>query len=522
MNNTFTTLLGLLNVKHTHSYSSRLYNEHPHKYNLYGLSKMLSDYNIENIGIKVNNKEEDIFNLEVPFIAHVGSGFAIVEEIANSNVIYLWNSKKVKISIDRFVNMWSGATLILEANKSSIEPNYYKHIKEELVINTQKFLLLLFSIILVFIGFIQNQIYQSVYLIIILCLNLIGAYVGYLLVLKRIKTHSNQADKICSLFSQNDCNDVLESPAAKFMNIIGWSELGLSYFLSNTFIILCTPKLLPYFIVINICVLPYSFWSIWYQKFKAKSWCPLCLIVQILFWSLFVVSLIFNLIQIPDFYAVNIISIGLIYGFPFLIINLVLPILSEGQKTVKVTQELNSVKANENVFLALLKEQPHYEVNKQTSRILLGDPSSKNMLTILTNPHCEPCARMHTRIEKLLDEVGNKFCVQYILSSFDESLELSNEFFLYINNSKTAKERDKIYHEWFSGAKYQKEVFFKKHNFVFNGMSEEYKRHKIWKENAKLAATPTLIFNGIELPSDYFQNIEYLKYFVDVYIKESI
>ena len=40
----------------------------------------------------------------------------------------------------------------------------------------------------------------------------------------------------------------------------------------------------PY--VLNIFTLPYSFWSVWYQKAKAKQWCVLCLIIQALLWTL--------------------------------------------------------------------------------------------------------------------------------------------------------------------------------------------------------------------------------------------
>jgi hypothetical protein len=40
-------LLELLGVKHTKEFSNRYFNEHPHKYNLFGISQMLSDYGIE-------------------------------------------------------------------------------------------------------------------------------------------------------------------------------------------------------------------------------------------------------------------------------------------------------------------------------------------------------------------------------------------------------------------------------------------------------------------------------------------
>jgi len=38
------------------------------KYNLYGLSKMLSDYGVENTAMKIEDKEDVLFNIELPFI----------------------------------------------------------------------------------------------------------------------------------------------------------------------------------------------------------------------------------------------------------------------------------------------------------------------------------------------------------------------------------------------------------------------------------------------------------------------
>jgi hypothetical protein len=90
MQNILLTFLQLLKVKHTKSFTNKIFNEHPHKYNMYGLSKMLSDYGIENAGTRIADKEKDIFNIEMTFIAHFGSEFVIVYKITLDTVYYLW------------------------------------------------------------------------------------------------------------------------------------------------------------------------------------------------------------------------------------------------------------------------------------------------------------------------------------------------------------------------------------------------------------------------------------------------
>ena len=119
--------LDLLNVKHTKKYADKLYNEHPYKYSLFGLSKMLSEYKIPNAGIEILNKESGLKELEVPFIAYAGNEFVLVYEKDNEKISYLWQNKQINIGVDYFKNIWSGIVLIAEAEEESIEQNYIQN-----------------------------------------------------------------------------------------------------------------------------------------------------------------------------------------------------------------------------------------------------------------------------------------------------------------------------------------------------------------------------------------------------------
>lgn len=511
MNNIFTTLLGLLNVKHTHSYSSRLYNEHPHKYNLYGLSKMLSDYNIENIGIKINNKEDDVFNLEVPFIAYFGSEFVIVHKITSKNVHYIWQEKEIKTSVEAFCRAWNGVVLAIEPNEQSIEPDYKQHLKQEQATNIQKIILTISLSILILFIFASNLAYNNVGLALLTILNLTGLYIGYLLILKQMHIHSNYGDKICTLFSQKDCNNVLESGAAKIGGFISWSEIGFGYFITNIIIILLFPNYIVYLSLINIAALPYTLWSVWYQKYKAGQWCPLCLIIQALLWSIFIVNLIFGFIEIPQFPIIDILLIASLYITPIMAINIIIPKLSKSNKLDQITQELNSIKASEIIFSTLLKQQPHYDVSLNTSRILFGNPNSNILITILTNPHCNPCAKMHTRMENILKH-SSDLCIQYIFSSFTEDLSDSGKALIYVYFNNNINESLGIYEEWFNSGKLNKDVFFKQNKIYVKDtdVEKEALNHEEWISKTGLRSTPTILINGYKLPYNY--QIEDMKY----------
>ena len=112
--NSFVTFLELLNVKYTKGFSNQYFNEHPHKYNLYGLSKMLAGYGIRNAATRIEDKETDLFNIACPFIAQTGGDFVVVEQTTNptpalstqeakigetGKVDFLRNGKKLSIPV---------------------------------------------------------------------------------------------------------------------------------------------------------------------------------------------------------------------------------------------------------------------------------------------------------------------------------------------------------------------------------------------------------------------------------------
>ena len=166
-NNTFTTLLSLLGVKYTESFSDKYFNEHPNKYNLYGLSKMLSDYNIRVGATKIENKENDLFRITLPFIAHVGGEFVAVKKVSANSALptgdvsssasvessegavdFIRNGKEISIPVSQFIQSWSGIVLLAETLPDSIESDYAVHRKKELILTAQQVALALAGIFL--------------------------------------------------------------------------------------------------------------------------------------------------------------------------------------------------------------------------------------------------------------------------------------------------------------------------------------------------------------------------------------
>jgi len=514
--NIFIEILNELGIKHTRSFSVKYFNEHPHKNNMYGISKMLSDYHIENEGLRINDKSGVFSELEPPFIAQNTGDLVTVTKNTPEKVEFLWHKKRISVLTDEFIKHWSGVVLLVESDKDSGEPNYQEHRKQDIIFTIKKTILALTVILFLGIVGFSTKVYMSIGFMISLLINLCGLYISYLLVLKQMNVQSSYADKICSLFvTQKSCNNILESDASKFLGIFSWSEIGLGYFFANVLMILFFPFLYPYIALINICSLPYSVWSVCYQKIVSKQWCPLCLLVQVTFWLLFLSNLLFGFIQWPYFTIHEILLSGCLYAFPILLLNIIIPRLSDAGKMEQITQEINSMKADEEIFKVGLKDQPKYEVNKYSSSILWGSPDAKNLITIVTNPHCNPCAKMHTRLVKLLNDTNNRFCMQYIFSTFKEELEESSILLITMYQKMDIPSFLDFLEDWYVNGKKNSTEFYKKHPFdrQNEAMTLEFQKHKEWLNVTNIKATPTILFNGYTLPEKY--KVEDLVYFTD-------
>lgn len=503
--NIFSSFLKELGVKFT-SYADKAYESHPYKNTLYGISDLLTKYNIENNGIRVN--QSDLFEMDIPFIVYINNDFAIVKEVSQREVKYILDGKKYTISIEEFFISWSGIALIANINNKSIEPNYKEHLQKDLLQKSKNISLIILSF--TFILFTVQ--FPTTKKLLFIVLNIIGLYISYLLLLKQNNIKSSLADHMCSLFNQSTCNTVLETSGAKILSF-SWSELGFSYFIANLLLALYFPNLFVFAIWINIMILPYSFWSIWYQYKIVHQWCILCLIVQVILWSIFIVNILTKSIEIPNLTINWILMVVVIYGICILLTHMISNKIQEKNKLEHTLQKCNNIKLNENVFKTLLLKQQYFNVDKYTSNIIWGNIKATNIITILTNPHCTPCANMHKRIKSIMKELNEKVCIQYIFSSFNEELSISSRFLIATYLQKNRSEAETIYDEWFKWGRFHFQSFMNKYSVVLDDqqVDTEIKKHESWKNNNNLNKTPTILFNGYILPEQYeIEDIIYL------------
>ena len=509
--NLFIQILEILSIKHTEDFTIRYYERHPHKNNLFGLSEMLRYYNIENVAAEIQKTQENLSSLDVPFVAYVDHEFVSVRHVSTEAIIYSWRGKNITLSIPVFLERWSGIVLLFESTDESIEPDYKEHRKEYL---RQRIVIACFvSLLLSLIGcaLITNR-GMEIGIWGLWGVNVIGASFCGILLSREILGSDKYVNKICSLFlKSSDCNGTLDSQASHFLGI-SWSVFGLGYFLSAILFIALLPQYVIYAETLNIIALPYTAWSVWYQKFRVKQWCALCLSVQATVWITFLISLFAIGIDFNQWDLFDFTTIGCVYGLVILSLHFTVTLYVKEKQIQRSNNKLSSIKLNASVFKSLLNEQPQYDIDKNTG-ILLGNRDAKEWITIISNPHCAPCAKLHLQIEKLLKEYKEEICIQIILTSFSKELEPSAMLLtsMYLLNNESDYLR--FLSDWYAKGRHKKEDCYKRYRLNPNDkdMLANFQAQNEWVRRNTISSTPTVLTNGYLLPEEYeLKDISYL------------
>ena len=130
MKNILESFLDALEVRYTKRYVRRLYEEHPHRGNMYGLKQMLAVYGVRALGVYMEDK--DLLNLSYPCIFHTGNDFVIGLESNGSRIVFWQQGKKKTSTHEAFKSDWTGNVLVVEDLEKAGEPDFKKHRWEDL------------------------------------------------------------------------------------------------------------------------------------------------------------------------------------------------------------------------------------------------------------------------------------------------------------------------------------------------------------------------------------------------------
>lgn len=503
-------VLRLLKVKHTSYYTRKVYENHPDNTNLFGIANMLSSYGIDCTGLKLANTK-DLCHVPPPFIAHIKDEFALVKTVGDNHIDYLVNSSMIKSSIEDFSRIWTGVIMTVEKHADAIEPDFVLHKRKQIFYATLKYIPFL---LLLFCGWLnwesRTYVRNLPYVGIQTVWSVAGVYICYLLYCKHNRIETGQADKLCSLLRSSNCK--LSGKGNILYDSTNLSEIGLSYFFTVLFCLLAFPQYingLPYF---NIAALPFTVGSVWYQKYVQKKWCMLCLISQILLWFYFVTDLLFGKINLlTDVSNLrSILFLLLAWGTMLAVLSLfVTPLLMTRNRLKHTAFMFNSIKSKPFVFTGLLEAETEYGC-EDASSVFAGDLNAANVLTVIANPYCHPCAMLHLKLSRLIKS-NCALKIQYVFAYFkDDSSEADKHILSACLHSPG--DVGSIIDEWYAYGKSDLKRFSEKYPALIEEepVVAEWKKQKDWCWKRGIHSTPTLLFNGRKLPD--FYEVEDLNY----------
>ncbi|WP_223580100.1 thioredoxin domain-containing protein [Sphingobacterium sp. GVS05A] len=503
--NIFTSILTILDIPYNKDVSNRFYHTHPHKYSLFGISDMLSHYKIRNGAINVDNKSEDIFNIETPFVTKVANDFCIINQVSSEYVSYSIGSRIKQSRIEIFCEEWCGTALLFRKESESIEPNYLSNKKKAQIESLLKMTSISVLFIIIGLSIYKENSNRNIDFLFSFIINSAGIQVGFLLIQKQLDWNNDYTNKICSLFKHADCNTLLQSDAAKLLNTLTWSEIGFGYFIANMFVIIFLPTFFHYYAHLCLLTIPYILWSLWYQRILAKTWCILCLFTLCILFSIIITNLLSGIYLSYDMNLFDACFVLCIYLFSILSIHMLVKQISNNNKTNHIIQQVNSLIANREVVSIILKDQPHYRINKNFSSIHFGDPNSETVITIITNPHCISCATTHKEVFELLKHSKN-IAIQYVFTSFS-GFEDSSKLLIALFFDKNV-DTIEAYNKWFLRKNKQKELYsqFSSIDLSSTTVRNEFDKHKQWTEEMAVEVTPTILINGYKIPINWSVN----------------
>lgn len=325
-NSIFTHLLEQLGVPHTAAYSDSRFEAMPF-HTLFGLSKLLEEYGVESEGLLLSDKAQ-IAELTPPFIASTRGGFVIVTSVCNTTVSYLTHGEPESMALADFMPAWDGNVFLAFPTASSREPQYGLHARLDFFNSAKRWVLRACLVALFVYAFVTNDIWRQWSLWAVCAIDLLGLWLTYMLVQKSMNIKNSHADRVCGMLDAGGCDSILELKASKFFGLFGWSEVGFSYFSISLLCLLMFPRCVPELAACNILCLPFTFWSIWYQKFRARRWCTMCVGVQGSLWLLFFAYLGGGWVRDIFPLRIEFFVLGVCYVAALLALNALTPLIS--------------------------------------------------------------------------------------------------------------------------------------------------------------------------------------------------
>ncbi|WP_428330736.1 vitamin K epoxide reductase family protein [Mucilaginibacter sp.] len=499
--------------------------KHPDYPSLLAISDVLTALNIQNAAYRI--EYDNLINVPCPFVAHTninGGDFVVVNKMGLDKVSVSsekWNNHKLDTA--EFKKIFKGIVLTAEPGDG---PTIAPKIKDTLsAIKTPAVAIGLGVILLAALVFhsayFTNLSWQSLLLTVF---KSVGLITSVLLLVQSIDSNNPLVQKLCQGGGggKTNCNEILSSKAAKVFDGLSWSEVGFFYFAGTWLMVLFgggSASIWWALAILNVVSLPYTFYSIYYQARVAKQWCVLCCTVQAMLWLEFIAIVLYvkNIpIALGDDPARALSTIAICLLLPVILWILIKPLFLKTQQLSPLKKQLHKFKYNTELFTKLLTEQPKYATPDEEWSIVLGNVEANNIITMVSNPYCQPCSKMHEILIELMEQRGDlQARIVFATTNTDDDIRTPvSRHLMALNQLKDKSIVQNALHDWYEQKQKDYPTWAKAYPVQLNE-ADFYKLDKQsnWVRMAEVTATPTMLLNGYRVPDLY--QLPDLKYMLD-------
>ncbi len=424
------------------------------------------------------------------------------------------NRKNYTISFDDFARIFAGVVLAVEMPEAA-------SVKKSSSFNTAG---LRYTLALVLLAFallagiiIYAPIFSSWQIILAALFKAGGVTISILLLIQSIDRNNPLVQTLCGGGGKTNCNAILSSKAANVFDGLSWSEVGFFYFTGTWLALLfagTSTAMLQALAILNIISLPYTVYSIYYQVRVAKQWCVLCCTVQALLWLEFIPMVGFLNAPFQFLNLTELAGLLICFALPVGLWLLLKPLLLKAQQLNTLKGQLRDFKYNADLFNTMLKEQPKYAVPAEDWSIVLGNVEADNIITMVSNPYCPPCAKTHHALDEWINHNPDiQVRLVFTANNNDSDFKTPVTRHLMALNELPGKSKVKqALNDWYDQKHKDYDAWAKAHPVTLDE-TKFYKldRQQEWCNLAEVKATPTLLVNGHRLPDVYrIQDIKYL------------
>lgn len=474
----------------------KTYFRNPLSHSIRSLSDTLDELHVPNMVCRL--KFGQLFEVEGPFIAIAGNGeypFYLIEKLDKEQrriMLRTASGKSAVLTFEQFRSVWDGTVLLAEKGEETKKESLSMYcIKQVLafVEQTVGYWLTGLFVLLLGIGILHALEFSDLRYVV----KIIGIAVSLAAVFKA-SFDPHLAQRFCRLGKHSDCNEVFRSAGAKIFGWVSLGELSLVYFavsfIWGVFIAQQPDNVFPWLDMLALFFVGYSLvWQIYHRK-----WCPLCLAID----AVLVVDLVSEIaithgLHSGSFYP-DWLTFGLAFAIGVLVLRWLVVSLERIQEVESLRYKHERLLSSPETFWHLLAQQPMTTVESRTSMPISNSADTEHTLTVVMNPSCPKCAKVHRVLHKL---EGYRIELFFVINNGDKHSHNAALRLISVSLAQGWEETERVIAEWYEHHELPTQAS------IHPDAKEILNKHVKYCRETGISGTPTILVDGRRLPELY-------------------